>query len=927
MMDELTAIRSYLAPPSGTFWKWSDDGEVIAWADNRTIVFRGELQIVLERQATRGLPPLGAVVLLLAACRDGWGDTSENAGILHGVLEQLLVSVVSQSREIDDARRTLETVLQHLDRVGTVLGESRNDPHVKAALIDVVFETVRERTSPDAASAVVTALAEGALRLGDGPLLQLRHLKLHHFLSDLRLLIPGPERLDADALRLRIETGLDTEVVAAEVEEPLGRKVRRLFSQLEHDVELAGVARLARNLMAVAHLPRPLDEYDDMPVGGVSDISNRGTLDRLLISELAQDDETLMLRVAMNEALYLRRETPPRHPPRSRAVVVDAGLRLWGTPRVFATSVALSLAATSDRNVDVRVFRPDGERLASVDLSTRAGLVEHLKALCPEAHPGRSLPELKRSVEEAARETDTVLITGADVAADPEFQRDLNAYGEEIGFVITVSRTGEFQLLERMPHGTKVLRTATMELERLLGPAARPTAPLVDSEFSSDVPAILRVAPFPLLIPHHIVACQTWRVGTESVLSVTNDGRLMHWKPKQHGRRSLAAQQFGVGLPSRHILWRRARLYEGFTQFIVGTPGGDEAWLVNVIFDKQECRVAPLATGEAPVAGICDHAGALFVIHGDSIDVCNATLGFRVQTCPIPQGYLWSNARFFKTPSGWSALSYDGTTARFEEVVNYSQFADTWQIAAMFDVEGIEGPVGLLKGDGSLYFTAERRLQRLSPACPAPVVPRAASLDGRRICVQQKQLSAERGLLLIDAATGEASPVSGDPQAAVDQGVLSSLPSRTLRSRITAIGVVARWIVLKTQKNRLLWLLHDEKHDRLYLAERIDAEVIQSRVKPLEPVAMEHPYEQGMLAAAWADGSRIILDSRGMLHLRSGDAGIPELTLVLYDPHVAGWCADGRMWGQTYFLGDHRRTSPREIWNDVLRPFTKRLMT
>ena len=40
-----------------------------------------------------------------------------------------------------------------------------------------------------------------------------------------------------------------------------------------------------------------------------SDISNRGPLDRLLLSESAHDDLTLAVRIALNEALYLRRES------------------------------------------------------------------------------------------------------------------------------------------------------------------------------------------------------------------------------------------------------------------------------------------------------------------------------------------------------------------------------------------------------------------------------------------------------------------------------------------------------------------------------------------------------------------------------------------------------------------------------------------
>ena len=79
--------------------------------------------------------------------------------------------------------------------------------------------------------------------------------------------------------------------------------------------------------------------------GGVADITNRGPLDRLLLSELAHDDLTLAARVALNEALYLRREPPMREPPGALGLLLDSGVRLWGIPRVLATAVALALIA------------------------------------------------------------------------------------------------------------------------------------------------------------------------------------------------------------------------------------------------------------------------------------------------------------------------------------------------------------------------------------------------------------------------------------------------------------------------------------------------------------------------------------------------------------------------------------------------------
>ena len=77
-------------------------------------------------------------------------------------------------------------------------------------------------------------------------------------------------------------------------------------------------------------------------------------------------------------------------------------------------------------------------------------------------------------------------------------------------------------------------------------------------------------------------------------------------------------------------------------------------------------------------------------------------------------------------------------------------------------------------------------------------------------------------------------------------------------------------------------------------------------------------------AATWRDGSRAVLDSRGMFHLRSSDTAIPELTLVLCGA-LAGWCADGRWFGSPYFIGEHVPTPGAVIYEEVLKPFVSRL--
>src|SRR5438067_1538164 len=63
----------YLLPRRGALWRWSEQALAMEWTSamtgSRTIAFRQEIRAVLAHLAPTGLPPFGAVVLLLAACR------------------------------------------------------------------------------------------------------------------------------------------------------------------------------------------------------------------------------------------------------------------------------------------------------------------------------------------------------------------------------------------------------------------------------------------------------------------------------------------------------------------------------------------------------------------------------------------------------------------------------------------------------------------------------------------------------------------------------------------------------------------------------------------------------------------------------------------------------------------------------------------
>jgi hypothetical protein len=86
-----------------------------------------------------------------------------------------------------------------------------------------------------------------------------------------------------------------------------------------------------------------------------------------------------------------------------------------------------------------------------------------------------------------------------------------------------------------------------------------------------------------------------------------------------------------------------------------------------------------------------------------------------------------------------------------------------------------------------------------------------------------------------------------------------------------------------------------------------------------------HPHVGFRLSQArWDDGSEAFLDSRGLLHLRSSDTSIPEMSIVLTDSKLAGWCSDGRLWGDRYFIGERESASKRQAF-DTIKAFAEQL--
>jgi hypothetical protein len=897
--SDYAAARRYLAPWADSPWRWDGEGQVVEWSDGTTVAFRPELEAILRRLAPRGLPPMNALVLLLAACRETWPEMAgrfvANLGYMASV-------------ERSNVPAWLSDVLRQLGAVHALPAELRNAPEAKALLAEMVFENWPNPLPAMAATMVVGGLATST----DAGMLAARDRRprtLGDLMDELRPLRDGLAKVDADALRLRRQTGLDTLVRPAEVDLQPADRVRRLIAELRNDDALCGVARMAGQLLAAMNLPRPIADRDDLPVGGVSDISNRGSLDRLLTSELAQDDLTLAVRVAMGEALYLRREAPPRNPPRHRAVLIDVGIRLWGIPRVFATAVALAIAATADRHITVDVYRAKGPQVVPVDLTRREGLVEQMAALALDPHPGDALMPFVEAVSAQGPVADLVLITGEDVAADADFRRMLAALAVPSLFLATVSRDGRFRLVARSAKSHQAVSEARLKLDELLAPRGRPATSLVDERQSTDLPAILAMRPFPLLLsyqpndPH-----RHWVVDDKGVLGISRQRCLMHWQDRRRGARLLAEN-----MPDGPVHWATSSGRASLA--VVGQFQQLNLWLVKVDLKAGACQTLPLEVGPKCPVGVCGHGGMIFVLYPDRADMFETEGGCRIQSLKIHPSLQWRRDRFFIGRGDWHALSYDGIEARLERLII---FRDPLQRYLTFmDVEGQDGPIGLTC-EGMLYDSSQKRTIKVAHGLGGQVTLRAVARNGRHVIVSSAKDTAE--LVVIEVPSGQSRRVWGDPRRLAEPEFQAIRP-KSLRQQLQgALVDDAGRLSLLSSKGRRLQISLDPKTRQITLADVWGRDSNAPQLRRFQRLSGSPLLK----VAAWEDGSRVFLDARGMLHLKSSDPVIPELTLILKDDAMAGWCADGRLWGESYFT-DSPNCRPETIYTDILKPFLARL--
>lgn len=524
-------MAAYFQAPLGHFWRWGDGGRVLEDGRGKTICFREELEKYLELFEPGHLPPFLSLVVIIAACKDnyrefelssGWVDTDE--------FGKKTPFEYGDNYESD----FYSEVWAFLGHVRCLPKEHRRSPGMHH-LLHFVFP--KERIDKPTPIDLLTYFKNGSL---DTLILQPWQGNFYAYSGDLKPLQDcSLDYPTVEKLVLALLTGVQELPTPAEIEiselQPQDEPASDYLNELMQDPRTCGLASLARHIVAALNIPMQARGSNDLPLGGVSDITNRGNFDRLLLSELANDDTTLMARLANNEALFLRREEPPIKIEKERIVLVDTTIKLWGMTRAFAISAALACQERNPIGNTLRAFALGGNRYVDADLSDVEGVVKLMQRLDASLHAAEGLEKCLKSLPTSSQEV--ILVTSVELLDDMAFARALQELLPQIDYLVTVSRDGKMKLIEIFNGHRRVLSESQFDLRDLLSrlPSKRNKPRKIEE---GDLPAFFSEKPLPLLFPANSIRLKpgnTKIFSTNRLLVITENDRALYWQSGQMG--------------------------------------------------------------------------------------------------------------------------------------------------------------------------------------------------------------------------------------------------------------------------------------------------------------------------------------------------------------------------------------------------------
>lgn len=458
-------IKDYFQSYQNYFWEWTTDADVsddtsyyennlIAIPNVGAIAYRPYIIKLLDELKLQGFPPFGALLLVLYATQEGYSNLD---GIYYHLKKIKLKHVFSEF-DIDSGISFLENIKK--------LGNKYKRGQDRIVLLQTIFRQCPIAVSPEKAERMLKVFAKRPFSIAESA--EKKELKDSVVAKDIMILSKLNEKFPTVQSIIEAMTdfteipALEEEVIQEETTDESGKEFVR---KLTEEPKTFQVGSLIRRIWSGMRIPMRHLSPGEQPIGGVSDMSNKGDLSKMLLSEFANDDEIFMNRVANNEALYIQREIPPEENIFERVILIDTSLKNWGTPKVLAFASAIAIIKHPKAHSECSIFAL-GQNIIPISLDNLQDVIENLNHVSPVLEVAEILEEFfnKKHTE---KDIEVFFITNQENLANQKLQKVIHENRDRLKFLVTTSSAGELNFYKHHKGTRKHVQKIVLPLQEL----------------------------------------------------------------------------------------------------------------------------------------------------------------------------------------------------------------------------------------------------------------------------------------------------------------------------------------------------------------------------------------------------------------------------------------------------------------------------
>lgn len=438
------------------FWQWEDNMEVIAIPNGNTIAYRAYVVEVLEALAPQGLPPFGSLMLAIMATNPGGKeDVDTFYSMLYGLIES-------------ERDTRLSSTIQFLKLLSD-LPEPYKKGNGRLSVFSTIFQNAHGISSLKKSKEYLGALkAKIYLNSSIGIKQKFEEINFDRDLKPLYLLNEKFKTVDQIIEKIAELPGLNEEIKIDEFggdSDSNQEEKEDLIDLMMQDPKTFHVGALVRRIWSGLNIPVHSSLPSQQPIGGVSDISNKGSFDKLLVSEFANDDLVFLSRLANNEALYIRREVPPSKSKHQRIFLVDISLKNWGTPKAIAFATMLAIAKHPKSDFEVLVYAI-GNTVYPLQIDSIHTIIDSLQLLDGTLNPVNGMNAFFKDFK-LPLGTEVFLFTEPTVLKQSSMARALSEYQSFIKYMILSDAEGSIDVYRKQQASRKHVQHIQLPLKEL----------------------------------------------------------------------------------------------------------------------------------------------------------------------------------------------------------------------------------------------------------------------------------------------------------------------------------------------------------------------------------------------------------------------------------------------------------------------------